>query len=131
MHFGGERADSAHAALFLAGPASSWITGGGLPVDGGAHVRWGPMIELHLATTLRLALHTNAVANLADGAFLQGRRAGPHRRPATRAVTIARDQLAPVTGRPPDGAVRAALAAPPASGRQLSAGAARLRLDTG
>jgi NAD(P)-dependent dehydrogenase (short-subunit alcohol dehydrogenase family) len=40
MHFGGEPADIAHAALFLAGPASSWITGVDLPVDGGAHLRW-------------------------------------------------------------------------------------------
>jgi len=40
MNFGGEPADIAHAALFLAGPASSWITGVDLPVDGGAHLRW-------------------------------------------------------------------------------------------
>lgn len=40
MHFGGEPADIAHAALFLASPGSSWITGVDIPVDGGAHLRW-------------------------------------------------------------------------------------------
>lgn len=40
MHFGGEPADIAHTALFLAGPGSSWVTGVEIPVDGGAHLRW-------------------------------------------------------------------------------------------
>jgi len=89
------------------------------------------MIELHLANTPRLALYANAVANLADGEFLQ--RGEPNLIVVLLpgAVTIARDQLAPVAGRPPDDAVWAALAAPPVRGRQLSADAARIRLDTG
>lgn len=40
MHFGGEPADIAYTALFLASPESSWVTGVDIPVDGGAHVRW-------------------------------------------------------------------------------------------
>jgi len=87
------------------------------------------MIELHLPNTPRLALYANAVANLADGEFRQLR--GPDRivlwLPA--AVTIARDRLAPVTGRPPDDEVWAALSAPPVVGRQLAADAVRIVLD--
>ena len=40
MNFGGEPADVAYAALFLAGDESSWVSGVDIPVDGGAHVRW-------------------------------------------------------------------------------------------
>lgn len=37
MHFGGEPADIAYAALYLASDEASWVTGVDLPVDGGAH----------------------------------------------------------------------------------------------
>ena len=87
------------------------------------------MIELHLANTPRLALYANAVANLADGEFLQT--ADPDRvsllLPA--AVVIMRDDLTPVTGRRPDDQVWAALAAPPVRGRQLAADATRISLE--
>jgi hypothetical protein len=89
------------------------------------------MIELHLANTPRLALYANAVANLADGEFLQTRAPDRIAVLLPGAVTIARDQLTPVTGRPPDDDVWAALAAPPVAGRQLAADATRIRLDIG
>jgi NAD(P)-dependent dehydrogenase (short-subunit alcohol dehydrogenase family) len=37
MHFGGEPADIAYAALYLASDEASWVSGVELPVDGGAH----------------------------------------------------------------------------------------------
>ena len=89
------------------------------------------MIELHLPNTPRLALYANAVANLADGEFLQLRAPDRILVQLPRAVTIARDQLTPVTGHPPDDEVWAALAAPPVGGRQLAADATRISFDTG
>jgi hypothetical protein len=87
------------------------------------------MIELQLPNTPRLALYANAVANLADGEFRQLRDPDRIVVHLPGAITIARDRLVPVTGRPPDDEVWAALTAPPTVGRQVAADATRISLD--